>query len=355
MRRRFLALLGGLLIGPGPLAAQSRERIPYIGYMSPGDVPRYDIAFLQGLQDEGYILPDEIPRYDAAFWRSLVKRGSFSGKRIRIEIRSSAENFPRSAAALAADLVQKKVNLLYTATPPEAEAARRAAQRANRTIPIVFGPSADPVGGGLVASLARPGGDVTGMLWGEPELEAKRFEILLEAFPKVSRVTYLHEPYALPPALGLRARQAVEAAARTANVTLDIVEVREPGQIDTALERISAFRAQGMLVQLSPVLLGVRQRIVDYAAHRHVLTIYGDALFVEEGGLMFYGTPYTDLVRRAANVVGKVLKGAKPSDIPVEGPTQFKLLINSGTAKALGVSIPESILVRAESIDTARP
>jgi putative ABC transport system substrate-binding protein len=119
---------------------------------------------------------------------------------------------------------------------------------------------------------------------------------------------------------------------------------------------LSASRAQGMLVQLSPVLLGVRHRIVDYAAKRRIPTIYGDALFVETGGLMFYGTPYVDLVRSAATVVAKVLKGTKPSDIPVEGPTQFKLMINLKAAKSLGVSIPESILMRAEVVDnTTRP
>ena len=319
MRRPFLALLGGLLIAPGRLTAQSPAIIPYIGYLSPGDVPRYDNAFLQGLQEEGYIVPDEIGRYDAAFWKSLVKRGSFSGKRIRIEIRASAENFPQSAAALAADLVQKKVDLLYTATPPEAEAARHATQRANRTIPIVFGPSSDPVGGGLVASLARPGGDVTGILWSDPELEAKRLEILVEAFPQVSRVSYLHEPGSLPPALSLRARQAVESAARTVNVTLEIVEVREPGQIDAAFERISAFRTQGMLVQLSPVLLGVRHRIVDYATRHRVLTIYGDALFVEDGGLTVLWNPVRGLSAPCRQRGGKSTQGNQAKRNPGGG------------------------------------
>ena len=237
--------------------------------------------------------------------------------------------------------------------PPEAEAVRRAAQRANRTIPIVFGPNADPVGGGLVASLAQPGGEITGLLWSD--LEAKRLEILVETFPRASRIAYLHEPSALPPELSVRAKQAAQAAARAANVALDILEVRRPDEIDAAFKRVSASRVQAIMVQLSPVLLGVRHRIVEYATRHRIPTIYGDSLFVEEGGLMFYGTPYVDLVRRAAAIVAKVLKGTRPSEIPVEGPTQFKLMINPKAARAIGISIPQSILMRAETIDTVRP
>ena len=356
MRLGTFMLIGVLSIFVAAADAQQPAKIPYLGYLSPGDIPRLDNAFLQELQELGYILPGEIHRYDEAFWKALVKRGSFEGKKIHIEIRATGERFPERAPALAAELVGLNVDLLFTATPPEADAARQAVQRAGKAIPIVFGPLPDPVGAGLVASLARPGGNITGLMLGEPELEAKRLEVLKETFPRLSRVAYLNDPTYLPPELSVRMKEAVHAAARAKGVQLDIVHVQRPEELNGAFAQITARRAQAIMVQMNPVLLAARHRIVAFAAQHHRLpAMYGDALFVEAGGLMFYGSPFADWYGHSAAVVARILKGAKPADIPVEQPTRFKLLINSKTAKALGVTIPESILLRAEQIYTVEP
>ena len=300
-------------------------------------------------------MPGEIPRYDDALWKGLVKRGSFEGKKIRIEIRATAERFPERAPALAAELVRLNVDFLFAATPPEAQAAREAVQRANKTTPIVFGPQIDPVGGGLVASLARPGGNITGLALSDPELEAKRLEILKETFPRLSRVAYLRDPSFYLPPLSLRATRAVQSAARAMGLQLEIVEVRSPEELDGAFAQIARVRAEAIMVTPGPLIVPARHRIVDFAAKRRLPAMYGEALFVEAGGLMFYGTPFADWYGHSAAVVAKILKGAKPADIPVEQPTRFKLLINSKTAKALGITIPESILLRADRVDTVEP
>jgi putative ABC transport system substrate-binding protein len=323
--------------------------------MSPGDIPRYDNAFLQGLQEQGYILPGEVPHYDEPFWKGLIKRGSFEGKKIRIEIRATAEDFPKRVPALAEELVRLNVDLLFSATYPEAEAARQAVQRANKTIPIVFGPQNDPVGGGLIDSLARPGGNVTGLLLTDPELEAKRLEVLLETFPRLSRVAFLGDSKSVPPKLIVKVMEAMRAAARAKSVRLDMLDVRRTQELNGAFAQITSGRAQAIMVANTPVLLGARHRIVAFAAQRRLPAMYGDALFVEAGGLMFYGSPYVDLLRRTAAIVAKILNGIKPNDIPVEQPTEFKLLINLKTAQALGVRIPESILLRAETVDQSGP
>ncbi len=297
-------------------------------------------------------MPGEIPRYDDAFWRGLVKRGSFEGQKIRIEIRATAERYPERVPDLAAELVGLDVDALFVSTPLEAQAARQAMQPANKTIPIVFGPHPDPVDAGLVGSLARPGGNMTGLVLSDPGLEAKRLEVLVETFPRLSRVAYLHEGTFYPPALSLRAKEAVQAAARAMHVRLEIVEVRSPEELEGTLGQIARSRVDAILMIASPVLLTARHRIVEFAAKRRLPAMYGEALFVEAGGLMFYGNPYADWYGHAASIVAKILKGTKPADIPVEQPTRFKLLINLKTAKALGVTIPQSILLRAEMVDT---
>jgi putative ABC transport system substrate-binding protein len=356
MRHRTFALIAVLsTLLAALLAGAQPTKVPYLGYMSPGDIPRYDNAFLRGLQEQGYILPDEIPRYDDALWRDLVKRRSFTGQKIRIEIRATAERSRQRAPQLAAELVRLNVDLIFVATPTEAQAARQAVDRANKTIPIVFGPQYDPVGGRLVASLARPGGNITGLMLSDPELEAKRLEILKETLPRRSRVAYLRDPSFYPPPLSLRATRAVQAAARAMGLQLEIVEVRSLEELDGALAQIARGRAEAMLVLGGPLLLPARHRVIDFAATRRLPAMYSEALFVEAGGLMFYGTPFAEWYGHSAAVVAKILKGAKPADIPVEQPRYFKLLINSKTAVALGVTIPQSILLRAEKVDTLEP
>ncbi len=182
----LIALGLGILSAPLVSDGETRAKIPRLGYLSPGDLPYYDNSVLQGLEDQGYIVPGEIPRYDAAFWRGLVQRGSFEGQKIRIEIRATDGHFER-APELAADLVRLNVDLIFAVPSLLAKAARQAVQRANKPIPIVFGPERDPVGEGLVASLARPGGNVTGLATPDPEFDAKRLEVLKETFPRLSR------------------------------------------------------------------------------------------------------------------------------------------------------------------------
>jgi putative ABC transport system substrate-binding protein len=319
--------------------------------MSPGDIPRYDNAFLQGLQEQGYILAGEISRYDSASWQALVKRGRFEGKKLRMEIRASIEDYPKRVPAIAKELVGLNPDLVFAASLPEAAGAREAVRRAGKSTPVVFGPTIDPVGGGLVDSLARPGANVTGLLLNDPELDAKRFEILTEAFPTVSRVAYLHEPLSLPPTLSAQTKSAVRTAAQTNGVEVEILDVKRFEDVPSALAQTTAASAQALMVMISPILLSVRQRIADFSAQRRLPAIYGDAIFLEAGGLMFYGTPYVDLNRRAAAIVAKILGGANPSDIPVEQPTELKLMVNMKAARVLNATIPESVRLRAEIVE----
>lgn len=334
------------------VSAQRHHSVPFVGYMSPGDVPRYDNAFLQGLEEQGFILPGEISRYDEPSWKALVKRGGFEGQKIRLAIRATADDFPKHAPALADELVRLGVVLMFASTAPEADAARGAIRRANRNIPLVFGPQLDPVGGGLVASLSRPGGNITGLLSADPELSGKRLELLVETLPKLSRVSYLYGPSAMPPGIAARAKEAVIRAARVKGIRLNILEIQHPTDIEPALAAITSEGAEALIVTSNPVLLHARHRIVKFSEQHRLPAMHSDAIFVEAGGLMFYGTPYVDLNRRAAAVVAKVLTGTSPSDIPVEQPTQFKLLINLRTAKTLGIVIPQSVQIRAEMFDS---
>jgi putative tryptophan/tyrosine transport system substrate-binding protein len=326
--------------------AQQSAKIPRLGYLSPGDIPSYDNAFLQGLEDQGYIVPGEIPHYDAASWRGLVERGSFEGQKIRIEIRATNGHFER-ALELATDLVRLDVDLIFAVPEPLTKATQEAVQRANKPIPIVFGSVRDPVGDGLVSSFARPGGNATGLANSDPEFDAKRLEILKETFPRLSRVAYLMDPV-WHPGYYLRAKPAVEAAARTLGLRLETIEVRTPEDLEGAFKKLVGRRAEAILVAVNSLFIPQRRRIVAFAARRRLPAMYGEALFVEAGGLMFYGAPVVDQNRQSAAIVAKILKGAKPADIPVEQPMRFKLIINLKTAKALGITIPESILLRAD-------
>jgi ABC transporter substrate binding protein len=194
VRPRTFGIISSLALGilSAPLASDAQEstKVPRLGYISPGDVPPYDNAFLQGLQDQGYIVPGEIPRYDDVFWRGLLKRGYFAGQKIRIEVRATNGDFER-APELTAELVRLNVDVIFAIPALLAKAAQQAVQNANKTTPIVFGPEYDPVGIGLVASLARPGGKMTGLALTDPEFEVKRLQILKEAFPRISSAAYL--------------------------------------------------------------------------------------------------------------------------------------------------------------------
>lgn len=352
MRRRTVEIVFWLALGilSTPLAcdAQQSAKVPRLGYISPGDEPRYDNAFLQGLQDQGYIMPGEIPRYDDAFWRGLLKRGYFAGQKIRIEVRATNGHFER-APELTAELVRLNVDVIFAIPALFARAAQQAVQNANKAIPIVFGPEYDPVGLGLVASLARPGGNITGLAWTHPEFEAKRLEILKEAFPRISRVAYLTNP-AWNPQYFLKSTPVMETAAGEMGIRLETFEVNAANDLKNTFAEINRRRVEAIVLSGSPLFVAERQRIIELVAERRLPATYGDAIFVEQGGLMFYGAPYADWKRHAAALVAKILRGANPGDIPVEQPTTFKLIINLKTARALGFTISNEFVSRADQV-----
>ena len=352
MRLRTVGIIFSLVLGilSAPLAsdAQPPAKVPRLGYLSPGDVPNYDNAFLQGLQEQGYILPGEIPRYDAAFWQGLLKQSYFEGQKVRIEIRATNGHFERGPE-LAAELVRLNVDVMVVVPLLLVKAAQDAVQKANKAIPIVFGPEFDPVGFGLVTSLARPGGNMTGLALVDPGFDAKLLEILKQTFPRLSRVGYLTNP-AWYQNYFLQSTPALQAAARAMRIRLETFEVNTPEDLEAAFAEIARRRIEAIVLPQTPLLLAERHRIRDFAAKHRLPAIYGDAIFVEEGGLMFYGASFADLMRRSAAQVAKILKGAKPADIPVEQPTTFKLIINLKTARALGLTIPNEILSRADQV-----
>ena len=316
--------------------------------MSPGDISRYDNAFLQGLQDQGYIVPGEVARYDDTFWRNLVKRGYFEGQKIRIEIRTTGSQLER-AGELAAELVRLNVDVIFAIPALVAKAAQEAVKNAGKATPIVFGPEPDPVSFGFVASLGKPGGNMTGLALTDPEFEVKRLEIFRETFPTVSRIAFLTNP-AWYPGYFPKSASAIEAAARAMGIKVVTFQINTADQLTDAFHQITRQRYDGIMLSSAPLFLSERQRIIAFVASRRLPMMYGDAIYVEEGGLMFYGTPFADWKRHAAVLVAKILKGTNPANIPVEQPTIFKLVINLKTAKTLGITIPESILLRADEV-----
>jgi putative ABC transport system substrate-binding protein len=273
----------------------------------------------------------------------LRELGYVEGKNIVVECRS-AEGKPDRLAELAAELVGLKVNVIVAAG---GELVARAAKQATQTIPIVMTNAADPVETGLIVSLARPGSNVTGLATISPELGGKRLALLKEAFPKVERVAVLTNP--ANPEQRVRLKE-IEVAAQALGIQLQILEVRQPSDFDVAFSAITRERAHALLPLGDPLIVSNRTRLVDFAAKNRLPAMYHRTEFVDAGGLMVYGPNYDDLFRRAATFVDKILKGAKPGDLPVEQPTKFELAINLKTAKALGLAIPPSLLARADKI-----
>ncbi len=310
----------------GTAAAQPREKVPRVGYLNPGSASeplrqRRLEAFRQGLRELGYE----------------------EGRNIAIESRWAEGQYDRYPA-LAADLVRLKVDVIVA----QSGAVTQAAQQATRTIPIVMSLVLDPVGIGLVASLVRPGGNVTGTSFMAPDLVGKHLELLKEVVPKVSRVALLRHPG--NPASALYLREA-EAAARTLGVRLQTLEARSPQEIDSAFAAMTRERAGALLISPDPLFGTQRRQIAELAAKRRLPAIHGGTLeYAEAGGLMVYSPNILDLERRAATYVDKILKGAKAGDLPVEQPTKFELIINLRTAKAISLTIPPSLLQRADQI-----
>jgi len=277
------------------------------------------------------------------FRQGLRELGWIEGQNLVIEYRYAegrAERFPD----LAAELVRLQVDVIVTSS---GEPAILAAKRATTTIPIVMAISADPVGSGLVASLARPGGNVTGLSILAPEVAGKRLQLLKDAVPRVSRVAVLWNAAYPGKALELSETQS---AARALGVKLHSVEVRGPNDFPSAFSEITKVRPDALITFSDPLTNSERRRIVDFAVRNRLPMISETRSFADTGGLMTYGASVADLVRRSAIYVDKILKGAKPADLPVEQPTKFELVVNLKTAKALGLTIPPSLLLRADQV-----
>jgi len=280
-----------------------------------------------------------------AFRQGLRELGWVEGRNIVVETRVADGKIER-LPGLATELVRLKVDLIVAVATP----AARAAQRATTTIPIVAIAMGDPVRDGLVASLARPGANLTGSTFLGPELVPKRLELLKEALPRVSHVAVLWHRGAFSERTIRDMSKETEDAARTLGVRLQFVEVRNPDELERAFSTMARGHPDALVTFPSTMLSGERRRIVALAAQHRLPSMFNSTEFVEHGGLMAYGVSLADLNRRAATYVDRILKGAKPSDLPVEQPTKFELAINLKTAKTLRLTIPPSLLQRADQV-----
>jgi ABC-type uncharacterized transport system substrate-binding protein len=303
--------------------AQQPKKVPRIAYLSgnfPSAMAERTKAFRQGLRELGYV----------------------EGKDILIEYRYAEGKFDR-LPVLAAELVRLKVDIIVTS----GASVTRAAKEATTTIAIVMTQDPDPVGNRFVASLARPGGNITGLATLNPQISGKQLELLKEIVPKLSRVVILGTSTRPGNAQNLK---ETELASEALGVKIQYLDVLAPKDIETAFRAASKGRAEAILVLGSPVLNSQRAHVVDLAVKNRLPAIYATAEWVEDGGLMSYATSITDLSRRAATYVDKILKGAKPADLPVEQPKKFEFVVNLKTAKQIGLTIPQRVLARADKV-----
>jgi putative ABC transport system substrate-binding protein len=317
----FICMMPAVFL-PAGSEAQQPAKIPRVGFLitSPSVFPARLEAFRQGLRELGYV----------------------EGKNILIDWRSTGGNLDRGPA-LAAELVRLKVDILVSSGPTLTNMLKEA----TTTIPIVMGYHTDPVGTGLVASLARPGGNITGLSVLSPELGGKRLEILKEAVPKLSRVAVLGSS-TLP--ANTETLRETELAAGALGLKVQFFDVLRPEDIETAFRRAVEWRADALLAQGSGILNAQRTKVADLAVKSRLPGMYYAAEFVDVGGLMFYGVDFLDLHRRAATYVDRILKGAKPADLPVEQPKKFEFIVNLKAAKQIGLTIPPNVLARADKV-----
>jgi putative tryptophan/tyrosine transport system substrate-binding protein len=332
MRRRAFILAFGSAAATWPLAARAQQAIgrtgkmPRLGILMPGPAAYSAVTldpFYRGLHELGYIV----------------------GQNLAIERRNGdwkQDRFP----ALAAELVVLKVDIIVAWSTPTA----RSAKQATNSIPIVAGVMADPVGDELVASLGRPGGNVTGTTFLGPELVAKRLQLLRDVVPGLVRVAALWHPHAYGEPTMANIVKSIEDAARTLGMQLQLVPADRPDEIASAFTTMEKERADAFIVMPSPMLFGEHKRIVQLAANNRLPGMYQAREFVDAGGLMSYGANLDDLFRRTATYVDKILKGAKPAELPVERPTKFELVINVKTARAMGLTINRDILLVADDL-----
>ena len=322
-RKLIIALGAGPLATPFALFAQQQAKVWRVGYLHPGSAALAPIRFeplRQGLQALGYV----------------------EGRNLVLDPRWGEGNMVR-LRTLATELVELKVDVIVTG----GEAAAQAARSATASIPIVMVDPGDPVGTKLVASLARPGGNVTGLSSATPDLAAKHLQLLKEAAPMVNRVGFIWNANAAAGALALA---ETEKAAAALNVTLQPMEVRQANDLDEAIAAIARGKCDAIIVFADPLMFTHRQHIMELAAQRGLVAVSGAREFADAGGLMSYGPSFPEMFRLAATYVDKILKGAKPADLPVEQPMKFEMVVNVKTAKTLGVRIPNSIMVRADKV-----
>ena len=325
-RRRFLLTsLAGALAAPRVVEAQQVGHLPRVGYISPGSSSdpvrlRRLEAFREGLRELGYV----------------------EGRNIVLDARWAEGQYARYPA-LVGDLVRLKASVIVTV----GGAGAKAAKQGTSTIPIVMSAVIDPVETGLVPSLARPGSNLTGTSIMSPDLIGKQFELLRAMVPKASRMTLLWNPGNPTHALAIR---NVKVAAQSLEVQLQLLEAWDPQEIDRAFVAMTRAQASAVLILPDAMFTSHRRQIAELALQRRLPSIYGVTEYAQAGGLMVYSTNLVDLERRAATFVDKILRGAKPGDLPIEQPSRFELIINLKTAKALGLTIPPSLLVRADQV-----
>jgi putative tryptophan/tyrosine transport system substrate-binding protein len=317
-RREFITLLGGTA-ATWPLTARAQQRFK-IGLLDTGLGATFAVPFLRKLTELGYV----------------------EGQTIIIE-RRSADGKPERLNDLAEDLVRQQVEVIVTAGGPAGVAAKKVTQ----TIPIVLGAISDPVGVGLVASLARPGGNITGNSLMAPDLSAKRLDILHTLAPGISRFAILWD--SSNPGMAERVRET-KIAADQSHVLLHVVGPRNLDELDATFGDLLNARPDALLVTAEAFTRQHLARILDFANNNKIPAMFEDSAFVAAGGLMSYGPDYQDVFRKAAIFVDKILKGAKPADLPIEQPTKFELVINLKTAKALGLEIPPKLLALADRV-----
>jgi putative ABC transport system substrate-binding protein len=318
-----LALALGILAVPLAAGAQQTERGARVGVLIPGAPAAWD----------GYI---------QLFRLRLRELGWIEGRNLVLDIRHADDKYDQ-LPALAAELVALKPDAIFAG----ASAAALAAARATTTIPIVFETLGDPVNLGLVSNLARPEGNITGVSGFSPEQSAKRLEIIREIVPGAKRVGVLANP---DNPFTQQAVRAIEAAARQLQVQLDLVDVRAPRQLGGAFKEMVRRRTRAVLLVADPMLFGQSQRIVELAARHRLPAVYEQRMFVDHGGLLSYGQFVGERYQKMAVYVDRILRGARPGDLPVEQPTKFELIINLKAAKALGLAIPQSILLQADEV-----
>ena len=321
-RRTFLCGVALGLIGVAGAEAQQPGRVYRIGYLNPGGATLAPIRLdplKQGLRDLGYV----------------------EGQNLVVDARWAEGNVDR-LSVLAGELVAAKVDVIVTASAP----AARAARDATKTIPVVMVDPGDPVGSGLVSSLARPGGNLTGLSSATPDIVGKQVQLLKEALPTTSLLVFLSNPGVPAGAVALK---EADKAAEMAGLRLQAVSVRDPGEFETVVAAVGRDHAM-LIVFPDPLTFTHRRRLMELAIQHRVPVMSGSKEFADAGGLLTYGPSFGDMFRRAAVYVDRILHGTKPADLPVEQPTTFELVVNLKTARALGISVPPALVQRADKV-----